>query len=140
MALATQEEGDIMDNKCFYNVTAFTQETIGESNDFKLILTNQEKLVCLREILGRLKKVLYVYDKGLEDPKYNYKVFCGGILIYVSSSNTLFEGELVNLVINLNAIINNDFDKKQVKRIIFECINQAEYLIDKHKEYGIEEK
>lgn len=112
-----------MDNKCFYNVTAFTQETIGESNDFKVILTNQEKLVCLREILGRLKKVLYVYDKGLEDQKYNYKVFCGGILIYVSSSNTLFEGELVNLVINLNAIINNDFDKKQVKRIIFECIN-----------------
>ena len=109
-----------MDNKCFYNVTTFTQETIGESNDFKVILTNQEKLVCLREILGKLKKVLYVYDKGLEDPKYNYKVFCGGILIYVSSSNTLFEGELVNLVINLNAIINNDFDKKQVKRIIFE--------------------
>lgn len=129
-----------MNTKNFYNITSFTENIIGEANDFKVILSTQEKIACLKEILSKLKKVLYVYDKGLEDLRYNYKTFCGGILIYISSSNSLFEGELVNLVINLNAIISNDFDKKQIKRIIFECINQVEYLIDKYKECKDDEK
>lgn len=75
MVLATQEEGDIMDNKCFYNVTTFTQETIGESNDFKVILTNQEKLVCLREILGKLKKFFMCTIKAQKTQNIIIKFF-----------------------------------------------------------------
>lgn len=108
--------------------------TIDISN-FKIILSYEEKIRCLEEILIKLKKILYVYDKSKEKcSNYNYKVYCGGILIYVSSSNMLFEGELVNVIVNLNAIINNDFDKVQIKRLVFETINNLEFLLKKIKE------
>lgn len=110
------------------------KELLGSSKrcdkDFKVVLSPFEKIKCLQEILSKIKKILYVYDKSLEkDSKYNYKVFCGGILIYVSSSNILFEGELINLIVALNAIINNDFSKAEIKRVVFENKNQLEYLI-----------
>lgn len=101
--------------------------------DFRVRLSKEEKIKCLEEIIKRFKKILYVYDKSQEpETRYNYKVFCGGILIYVSSSNLLFEGELVNVIVNLNAIINNDFDKAQLKRIVFESKNQLDYLLKRY--------
>lgn len=105
-----------------------------EDTQFKVILSLQEKIKCLEEIEAKLKKILYVYDKSLEDPSYNYKVYCGGILIYVSSTNELFNGELINLVINLHSIINNDFDKPQIKRLVFESKNQVEYLLNSYRQ------
>lgn len=103
-------------------------------SNFQVVLSIEEKIKCLEEIESRLKKVLYVYDKTLEpNSNYNYQVYCGGLLIYVSSSNMLFSGELVNIVVNLNAIITNDFDKPQIKRIIFESRNFVEYLLGNYK-------
>ena len=79
---------------------------------YQVNLSLEEKVKCLEEILNKLKKVLYVYDKSLEpNSRYNYKIYCGGVLIYVSSSNMLFNGELVNIVININAILTNEFSK-----------------------------
>lgn len=102
--------------------------------NFKVIFTLDEKIKCLEEIIARFKKILYVYDKSQEEEtKYDYKVYCGGILIYVSSSNMLFDGELVNVIVNLNAIINNNFDKAQIKRIVFESKNQLDHLLKKYK-------
>lgn len=102
---------------------------------FHVTLSIEEKIKCLEEILNKIKKILYVYDKSQEENSgYNYKVYCGGILIYISSSNILFNGELVNLIINLNAIINNDFSKAQIKRIVFESKNQVEFLLETYKE------
>ena len=81
-------------------------------NPYQVVLTLEEKVKCLEEILAKVKKILYVYDKTLEpNSKYDYKVYCGGVLIYVSSSNLLFNGELVNIVINVNAILTNEFSK-----------------------------
>lgn len=106
-----------------------------QNNDFHVTLSLDEKIKCLEEILHKVKKILHVYDKSLEkDSEYNYKVFCGGILIYVSSSNMLFDGELVNVIVNLNAIINNNFDKPQLKRVVFESKNQLEYLLSLYKD------
>ena len=102
--------------------------------NFKVNLSIEEKINCLEEILTRLKKVLYVYDKSQEpDSAYNYKVFLGGMMIYISSSNVLFGGELVNILVNLNAILENDFEKAQIKRIVFESRNQVESLLSKYK-------
>ena len=98
-------------------------------DDFKIALTLDEKLVCLHEIVDKLKKILYVYDKSLDPTSgYKYKVYCGGIAIFVSSSNYLFDGELVSLIVNLNAILTNDFDKTQIKRLVFESVNFTEFL------------
>ena len=103
-------------------------------NPYQVVLTLEEKVKCLEEILAKVKKILYVYDKTLEpNSKYDYKVYCGGVLIYVSSSNLLFNGELVNIVINVNAILTNEFSKTQVKRIVFETKNFTEFLLSKYK-------
>lgn len=103
-------------------------------DDFKIALTLDEKLVCLHEIADKLKKILYVYDKSLDPTSgYKYKVYCGGIAIFVSSSNYLFDGELVSLIVNLNAILTNDFDKAQIKRLVFESVNFTEFLITRYQ-------
>ncbi len=102
---------------------------------FKVTLSSEEKIVCLEEIISRLKKILYVYDKSQEpNSNYNYKVFCGGVAMYVSSSNVLFDGELVNVVINLNSILTNKLDKGQIKKLVFESINFTNYLLKNYKE------
>lgn len=108
-------------------------ETYNET--FKVTLSSDEKIVCLEEIISRLKKILYVYDKSQEpNSNYNYKVFCGGVALYVSSSNTLFDGELVNIVININSILTNQLDKGQIKKLVFESINFANYLLKKYQD------
>lgn len=110
------------------------EEGLKDTPRFRVNLSLDEKIKCLEEILGKLKKILYVYDKSQEpNSDYNYKIFCGGILIYVSSSNLLFNGELVSVVVNINAILANNFDKPQLKRIIFESINQVEYMLGGYK-------
>ena len=115
-------------------ITNYVNSVI-DNNDFHVSFSLDEKINCLEEILRKVKKILYVYDKSCEEESgYNYKIFCGGILIYVSSSNMLFEGELVNIIVNLNAIINNDFDKAQLKRLVFESKNQLEYILGNYKE------
>ena len=107
-------------------------ETYNET--FKVTLSSNEKIVCLEETISRLKKILYVYEKSQEPySNYNYKVFCGGVALYVSSSNTLFDGELVNIVININSILTNRLDKGQIKKLVFESINFANYLLKKYQ-------
>ena len=82
-----------------------------DEKNFKVVLSINEKIICLEEIVSKLKKVLYVYDKSQEpDSTYNYRVYCGGIMMYVSSSNILFDGELVSIIININAILTNQLE------------------------------
>ena len=135
------------DKEYFYDKNYEYEENLNKENDnydnnykydknkFLVTLTNTEKAVCLQEIIKKLKKILYVYDKSLEpNSNYNYKVYCGGVLIYISSSNLLFDGELVNIVVNINAILTNNFSKTQIKKIVFESINYAQYLLSNYNQ------
>ena len=136
----TKRKEDLDNNK--------TLKELKEKDAFKVILSNQEKVVCLKEIIKKLKKILYVWEKSQEPAStYNYRIYCGGVLIYVSSSNMLFDGELVNIVVNLNAIMTNKFTKPQLKRIVFESVNYAQFLLSiydenysKDKKYKSKEK
>lgn len=122
------------DKEYFYDKNKENLEEY-DKNKFLITLTNTEKVVCLQEIIKKLKKILYVYDKSLEpNSNYNYKVYCGGVLIYISSSNLLFDGELVNIVVNINAILTNNFSKTQIKKIVFESINYAQYLLSNYNQ------
>lgn len=103
-----------------------------EENKTKIVLSEQEKKKCLEEINKKLKKIIYVYEKGLEpESPYDYKIFCESTLLYVSSSNTLFNGELINIVVDLNTILTNDFEKKSIKKLVLEMINNIDYLYNK---------
>ena len=102
--------------------------------DYKIVISLSEKIVCLDSIISKLKKILYVYDQSQEpNSSYNYKVYCGGVALYVSSSNMLFDGELVSIIVNLNSILNNDFDKKQIKKLVLESVNYSEFLLNSYK-------
>ena len=95
-----------------------------------IVLSNNEKILCLEDIRKRIVKSLYVYDQNqIPNSNYDYKIYIHGLLLYVASSNRLFQGELVSLIVNLNSILTNDFEKKQFKRIILECKNFIDYRI-----------
>ena len=95
-----------------------------------IVLSNNEKILCLEDIRKRIVKSLYVYDQNqIPNSNYDYKIYIHGLLLYVASSNTLILGELVSLIVNLNSILTNDFEKKQFKKIILECKNFIDYRI-----------
>ena len=112
-------------------------EVVENEEDFStplVIFTLEEKIQCLKEIETKLKKILFVYDESQKpDSNYNYKVYTGGVLIYISSSNMLFGGELVSVIVNLNAIVTNNFSKAQIKRIVFESRNLIQYLLKNYQ-------
>lgn len=96
----------------------------------EISLSNNEKIICLKDIRKRIVKSLYVYDQNqIPNSNYDYKIYIHGLLLYVASSNSLFNGELVSLIVNLNSILSNDFEKKQFKKIILECKNFIDYQI-----------
>ena len=45
----------------------------GNMEDFILVLSTEEKKVCLRETNKKIKRILYVYEQSLKDTAYNYK-------------------------------------------------------------------
>lgn len=105
---------------------------ITENDNFEIILTLEEKKRCLTEIIKRTKKILFVYEQSLKpDTNYNYKVYVHGLALFISTSNNLFKGELVNLIINLCSILQNDLEKAEIKKLVFENINYATYLLEK---------
>ena len=104
-------------------------------NNFKIVLSIDEKIKCLEELIVRLKKILYVYDRSLEpDSKYNYRIYCGGVAMYISSSNYLFNGELVSVVVNMTSILNNKLEKTQIKKLVFDSVNYVEFLLSSYKD------
>ena len=104
-------------------------------NNFKIVLSIDEKIKCLEELVVRLKKILYVYDRSLEpDSKYNYRIYCGDVAMYISSSNYLFNGELVSVVVNMTSILNNKLEKTQIKKLVFDSVNYVEFLLSSYKD------
>ena len=108
-----------------------TIETM-KNNDFEVILTLEEKEKCLKEIIKKNRRILYVYEQSqLPDSEYNYKVYVHGLVLYVTTSNNLFKGELVNIVVNLCSILQNELDHAEIKKLVFENTNFATYLLKK---------
>ena len=104
-------------------------------NNFKIVLSLDEKIKCLEELVVRLKKILYVYDRSLEpDSKYNYRIYCGGVAMYNSSSNYLCNGELVSVVVNMTSILDNKLEKTKIKKLVFDSVNYVEFLLSSYKD------
>ena len=121
--------------KLFGNGIKQMEEMEKIENNFKIVLSIDEKIKCLEELVVRLKKILYVYDRSLEpDSKYNYRIYCGGVAMYISSSNYLFNGELVSVVVNMTSILNNKLEKTQIKKLVFDSVNYVEFLLSSYKD------
>lgn len=105
---------------------------ITEEDNFKIVFTPEEKVRCLTEIIKKNKKILYVYEQSLKpDSNYNYKVYVHGLVLFISTSNELFNGALVNIIVNLCSILQNDLEKAEIKKLVFENTNYATYLLEK---------
>lgn len=101
-----------------------------KENQLKLNLSDNEKTFCLKDINKKIIRCLYVYEqeqKGVEN--YDYKTYLESVMLYIHSSNQLFNGILMNVIVNLNILKENDFNKEQFKKIIFECKNYIDFLI-----------
>ena len=103
-------------------------------DDVKLILSKDEKIICLLDIKKKLKKIIYVYEKTLEDTKYDYKVYVKGLLYYVAASNNLLNDSLTSIIIDLNSILLHDFNKRELKSIVFGAMNTIDHMLKKENE------
>lgn len=105
--------------------------------EVKIELSQDEKEICLKDIRKRIIRSIYVFEQSQEEnTEYDYKIYIHGLMLYVSSSNNLFNGELVSIIVYLNSILQNNFDKKQFKKIIFECKNYIDYLLKEGDSHG----
>ena len=105
--------------------------------NLKIILSQEENINNLKEIRKRITRSLYVYEQAqTPDSDYDYKAYVNSILLYTISSDGLMEGNLVSIIVNLNTILNNNFDKKEFKKIILECRNYINYLLEESELYG----
>lgn len=99
-------------------------------NELELILSKKEKKKCLEQILKKNKKILYVYEQSLiPDTGYNYKSYLKGLIRYVSSSNELFSGELITVLVNFYSIFQNELEKDEIKRLVHENSNLLKFLL-----------
>ena len=72
-------------------------------DQLNLKLSEKEKIFCLKDINKKLIRCLYIYEQEKEQiENYDYKNYLESIILYVHSSNQLFDGILMNVIINLN--------------------------------------
>lgn len=117
-------------DKLIDKIIARANGDITENQNFKIVFTPEEKIRCLNEIIKKNRKVLFVYEKSLEpESNYNYKVYVHGLLLFMSASNELFNGDLVNLIVNLCSILQNDLEKSDIRKLVLENVNYATYLL-----------
>lgn len=88
--------------------------------DVKLVFTKEEKINCLKEIDKRLQKILYVYEKSLEDDNYDFRAYVYSVIIFLTSSDKLFDYGLVDIIVNINSILYTDMNKKQIRKIVLD--------------------
>ena len=98
------------------------ESLVGDQMSFNCELTwsTEEKLFCLSEIDKRLKRILFVYERSLIDESYNYKAYVYAVILYVASVKNLFGCELTNVIVNLNSLYMNDFEKTQIRKLVLE--------------------
>lgn len=101
-----------------------------KENQLNLNLSDKEKSFCLKDINKKIIRCLYVYEQEQKCiQNYDYKTYLDSVILYVHSSNQLFDGILMNVIVNLNILRENNFNKEQFKKIIFECKNYIDFLI-----------
>jgi len=85
-----------------------------------LMIDNKTKILYLNNLVGKVYKILPLYENETDEM---LKVYLGGLLIDINSANVLFNGILIDLIIKIHSIYVNDFDHKQVRKIVLECTN-----------------
>ena len=89
-------------------------------------ISTKEKTVYLTRLIGKILKILHL----VEEKQHDYKIYLGGLMLEIHSANDLFENQLIDILIKLNSIYINDFEYKQIRKIILECKNNINFLLE----------
>lgn len=98
--------------------------------EYQIKLGKAETKIAFQNIIKKVLRILHVYEKSLEDSEYDYKQYVYAVIMYISSTNEMVNFNLTDVIVNLNNILINDLNKRQIKRIVFECKNIVSYKID----------
>ena len=89
-------------------------------------ISKEEKITYLTRLIGKVLKILHL----VEEKQHDYKIYLGGLMIDIHSANDLFDNQLIDILIKLNSIYINDFEYKQLRKIILECKNNINFLLE----------
>lgn len=96
---------------------------------FVVALTPEEKIRSMEDASKKIIRILHVYEKSLEDVNYNYRAYVYAVIIFISSCNDLVDYDLTEVIVQLHSLLSNDFDKRQIRKIVLECRNIVESLL-----------
>lgn len=92
-------------------------------------ISKQEKIIYLTRLIGKVLKILHL----VEEKQHDYKIYLGGLMIDIHSANDLFDNQLIDVLVKLNSIYINEFEHKQIRKIILECKNNINFLLENIK-------
>lgn len=100
-------------------------------NENKLVLSVSGKRKYLEKLIGKMIKILHLIQEEPET-KNSPQAFIYGQLIELNSANQLFDNELIEIIVKLNAVYNiyQSAPFVDVKKQIFEIKNKINYLLD----------
>jgi hypothetical protein len=88
---------------------------------FNLNCSKKSKLIYIDELINKIFKILGLFE---DNDNIIPIIYLNGLIMNINSANELFDGELINLIIKLNILITNKLNHKELRKIIFECINE----------------
>lgn len=98
----------------------------------KLVLSVSGKRKYLEKLIGKMIKVLHLVQEESQTGN-SPKPFIFGQLVELNSANQLFDNELIEIIIKLNAVYNNyaTVPFSETKKLIFEIKNKINYLLER---------
>lgn len=93
-----------------------------------LVISDSTKVLYLDKFINKVFKILPMSEEDGCIPK----IYMHSLLIEINSANELFDGELIDILVKINAIYSqNDIEHKQIKKLVFDCTNTLTKMRDR---------
>lgn len=99
---------------------------IGDEMNNNLEFTNKEKIIYLSRLIGKVFKVIPLYETNNLLPLD----YVDDLIRDIYSANDLFNGILIEILVKINSIKIKNVNHKTVRKIILECTNIINKMID----------
>jgi len=100
----------------------------------KLIFTTKEKIIYLSRLIGKVFKVIPLFEIENKLPLE----YINDLIRNIHSANDLFDGILIEILIKVNSLKGKKINHHIVKKVILECTNIINKMIDSIEKEGEE--
>lgn len=92
-----------------------------EEKENKLLISDEAKKIYLTSLIGKVLKILHLVEEE-EKTGYSPLPFVANQLFELNAANTLFNGELVTVIVKLKAVYDEmaTLPFKEIRKQIFE--------------------